>query len=264
VSHTAVSAALVREDSAVQRPVYYISRALRGAKQSYQLLEKMSLALVITSRRLCPYFQAHSIVVLTDQPLKKIMQQPELSDRLMQWSVELSQFDISYRPWTAIKGQVVANFILKFTNLTPTTTPPPPPTLTEPEDPHSWTLNVDGSSRKEGSGAGLILTAPDGCYFKCVLRFLFDASNNEAEYEALIVGLRLAKDIGVSHIRVFSDSQLIVEQIMGEFDTKEDTIRAYRDIALPFARFFNTFHIKHISRAENSKEDEMGQLASAD
>ena len=96
VSSTAVSAALIREDDSVQRPVYYITRALRGAEQNYPLLEKLSLALVTASRRLRPYFQAHSIVVLTDQPLKKVMQQPELSDRLMQWSVELSQFDISY------------------------------------------------------------------------------------------------------------------------------------------------------------------------
>ena len=79
VSNTAVSAALIREDGSVQRPVYYISRALRGAEQNYPLLEKLSLALVIASRRLRPYFQAHSIVVLTDQPLKKVMQQPELS-----------------------------------------------------------------------------------------------------------------------------------------------------------------------------------------
>ena len=75
---------------------------------------------------------------------------------------------------------------------------------------------------------------------------MFDASNNETEYEALIVGLHLARDIGVSHIRVFSDSQLIVGQITREFDAKEDIMWAYRDIALPLARLFNTFHIKHI------------------
>ncbi|GMP37997.1 hypothetical protein CsSME_00021317 [Camellia sinensis var. sinensis] len=264
VSETAVSAALLREDGSVQRPVYYISRALRGAEQNYPLLEKLSLALVIASRRLRPYFQAHSIVVLTDQPLKKVMQQPELSGRLMQWSVELSQFDISYRPRTAIKGQAIADFIMEFTKPTPTTTPPPLPTLTEPEDPHSWTLNVDGSSRREGSGAGIILTSPEGGHFKCALRFLFEASNNEAEYEALLAGLRLAKDIGVSHLRVFSDSQLVVGQMTGDFDAKDDTMRAYRDLALPLARLFNTFHIKHIPRADNSKADEMAQLASAD
>ncbi|XP_028106746.1 uncharacterized protein LOC114305817 [Camellia sinensis] len=178
--------------------------------------------------------------------------------------VELNQFEISSRSRTAIKGQAVADFILEFTNPTPTTAPPPKQFNTEAEDPHSWTLNVDGSSRKECSGASLILTVPEGGYFKCALRFLFDASTNEAEYEALIAGLRLDRDIGVSHIRVFSDSQLIVEQITGEFDAKDDTMQAYREIALPLVRLFNTFHIKHIPRSENSKADEMTQLASAD
>ncbi|XP_028091525.1 uncharacterized protein LOC114291845 [Camellia sinensis] len=90
------------------------------------------------------------------------------------------------------------------------------------------------------------------------------ASNNELEYETLIAGLRLARDIGVSHIWVFSDSLLIVEQITREFDAKKDTMRAYRDITLPLVLLFNTFNIKHISRAKNSKADEMAQLASAD
>ncbi|XP_028061802.1 uncharacterized protein LOC114265232 [Camellia sinensis] len=219
VSNIAVSAALIREDNSVQRPVYYISRALKGAEQNYPLLEKMALTLVIASRCLRPYFQAHSIVVLTDQPLRKVMQQPELSGRLMQWSVELNQFEISYRPRTVIKGD---------------------------------------------SGAGLILTTLEGEYFKCALRFLFDANNNEAEYEALITGLRLARDIGVNHIQVFSDFQLIVRQITEEFDAKEETMRAYKDIAFPLVCLFNTFQIRHISRLENCKADEMAQLASAD
>ncbi|XP_028085991.1 uncharacterized protein LOC114286969 [Camellia sinensis] len=109
----------------------------------------------------------------------------------------------------------------------------------------------------EGSGTGLILTISEDEYFKCALCFLFDANNNETEYEALIASLRLAKDIGVNHIRVFSDSQLIVGQITGKFDAKEETMQAYKDIALPLVRLFNIFQIKHIPRSENSKADEM-------
>ncbi|XP_028101407.1 uncharacterized protein LOC114300744 [Camellia sinensis] len=157
----------------------------------------------------------------------------------------------------------VVDFILEFTNLTPNIPPPLAHFTTNAEDPHSWTLSVDGSSYKEGSEAGLILTTPEGGYFKCTLCLLFDASNNEVEYEALILGLRLAKDIGVSHIHVFSDSQLIVRQITREFNAKEETIRAYRDIALPLVHLFNTFQIRHIPWSENSKADKMTQLASA-
>ena len=86
---------------------------------------------------------------------------------------------------------------------------------------------------------------------------MFEASNNEAEYEALTAGLRLAKDIGVSHLRAFSDFQLVVDQMTGDFDSKEATMRGYRDMALPLARLFNTFHIRNIPRAENSNAAEM-------
>ncbi|XP_028102128.1 uncharacterized protein LOC114301364 [Camellia sinensis] len=163
-----------------------------------------------------------------------------------------------------ITGQAVTDFILEFTNLTPNVPPPQPHFTTDEENPHSWTLSVDGSSCKEGSAAGLILTTPKGEYFKCALRFLFDASNNETKYEALIAGFRMARDIGVNHIQVFGDSQLIVGQIIGEFDAKEEMMRAYRDIAFHLVRCFNTFQIRHIPRSENSKADEIAQLASAD
>ncbi|XP_028092679.1 uncharacterized protein LOC114292866 [Camellia sinensis] len=264
VSNIAVSAALIREDGSVQRSVYYINRALRGAKQNYPLLEKMALALVIASRRLRPYFQAHSIVVLTDQPLKKVMQQLESSSKLMQWSIELSQYEISYRPRTTIKGQAVADFILEFTNPTSNALTVPAHITADTKDLNSWTLSVDSLSRKEGSETGLILTTPEGEYLKCALRFLFTASNNQVEYEALIAGLRLARDIGVDHLRVFSDSRLAVGQITDEFDAKEEAMRSCRDIAFPLTRLFNSFHIRHVPRSQNSHANEMAQLASVD
>lgn len=192
------------------------------------------------------------------------MQQPESFGRLMQWSIELSQYEISYRPRIAIKGQVVVDFILEFTNIDP---PEPPPTVnTTPEevDPHSWTLNVNGSSRKEGSGDGLILTTPEKEDLKFALRFQISASNNEVKYEALIAGLRLARDVGVDCIQVFNDSQLVVGQINGDFDAKEKTMKSYRDVALLLIRLFNSFHIKHIPCSENAQVDEMAQLSSTD
>ncbi|XP_028102735.1 uncharacterized protein LOC114301973 [Camellia sinensis] len=159
---------------------------------------------------------------------------------------------IGENQWKIIKGQTIANFILEFINLTPYMLPPQLQAIPKTGNPHSRALNIDGSSRKEGSGAGLILTTPKGEYFKCALRFLFDTSNNEAEYEALIAGLRLARDIGVDHIQVFNDSQLVVGLITGEFDAKEETMRAYRDIVIPLVCLSKSFQIRHIPRSENS------------
>ena len=116
VSPTAVSAALVREEDKVQKPVYYASRAFRGAKERYPPMEKLAFALVIAARKLKSYFQAHTVIVLTDKPLRQAMSNPEATGRLALWAIKLSEFDIQYRPRTAIKGQVVADFIAEFTN----------------------------------------------------------------------------------------------------------------------------------------------------
>ena len=78
-------------------------------------MEKLALALITTARKLKPYFQAHIIVVLTDQPLKKAMSNPEAVGRMALWAIELSEFHVQYRPQTAMKGQVVADFIAEYT-----------------------------------------------------------------------------------------------------------------------------------------------------
>ena len=95
---------MVREEDGSQKPVYFTSRAICGAEERYPQMEKLAFALVIAARRLKPYFQAHTIVVLTDKPLRKAMNSPEAAGRMALWAIELSEFDIQYRPRTAIKG----------------------------------------------------------------------------------------------------------------------------------------------------------------
>ena len=82
VSQVAVNAALVREEGGSQRPVYFISKAFRGAEERYPRMEKLAFALVTAVRKLKPYFQAHTIIVLTDQPLKRAMSSPEAVERM--------------------------------------------------------------------------------------------------------------------------------------------------------------------------------------
>ena len=97
VLQAAVSAALVREEEGTQRPVYFVSRAFRGAEKRYPRMEKLAFALVTGAWKLKSYFQAHTIVVLTDQPLKRAMSSPEVAGRMALWAIELSKFDIQYR-----------------------------------------------------------------------------------------------------------------------------------------------------------------------
>ena len=120
ISDFSTSVVLVRDKDRVQHPVYYCSRSLRGAEERYSRMEKLILALVTSARKLRPYFQAHTIEVPTEYPMKQVLHKPETSGRLMKWAIELSEFDIRYKPKTAIKGQVLADFVMEFTLAEPT------------------------------------------------------------------------------------------------------------------------------------------------
>ena len=96
VSQAAVSAALVREEDGSQRPIYFISRVFRGAEERYPQMEKLAFALVTTARKLKPYFQVNTIVVLTNKPLRRVMNSPEATGWMALWAVELNEFDIQY------------------------------------------------------------------------------------------------------------------------------------------------------------------------
>ena len=165
VSSFAVSSALIREEERVQKPVYYTSKALKGAEERYSNMEKLAFALLIASRRLKPYFQVHSIIVLTDYPLRKAMNKPDAAGRLIQWSIEMSEFDIDYRPCTAIKAQALADFIAEFTH--------PWEEEGELEQHEVWTVSIDGSSTKDMGGAGIILVSPKKDKFEYAIQLRF-------------------------------------------------------------------------------------------
>ncbi|KAK3012780.1 hypothetical protein RJ639_010216 [Escallonia herrerae] len=137
ISEVAVSTVLIREEEGKQRPVYYISKVLQDVETRYPRIDKVALALVTSARKLRPYFQSHTIVVLTDQPLGKVLQNPDASGRLVNWSVELGEFDIKYQPRTAIKAQALSDFVVECT------IPEDPQQLILSEVSDPWLLYVD-------------------------------------------------------------------------------------------------------------------------
>ncbi|GJZ62982.1 reverse transcriptase domain-containing protein [Tanacetum coccineum] len=197
-----VSAVLMTEREAKQMPIYFVSRALRGPEINYTSMEKLVLALVHASKRLKRYFQAHPIIVITDQPIQQVLSRPEVAGRLQKWSIELGEYAIHYRPRVSVKGQTLADFIVERPE------EDSPDTLMEEAEelPEPWIFFTDRSSCTDGSGAGLILTNPEGMEFTYALRFRFDATNNEAEYEALISGLKIAEQMGVKNLQANVDS----------------------------------------------------------
>jgi hypothetical protein len=143
-------------------------------------------------------------VVVTSFPLRAILHNSNATSNIAKWAAELAEFQLDFQPCHAIKSQVLANFIVEWTpppcalegsNPDPSPTPAgrEGPVFTEPH----WTLFFDGSARQESAGAGVVLVGPGGDQLKYVVRLEFKATNNMAEYEALIFGLSAALSLGV-------------------------------------------------------------------
>ncbi|XP_024177714.1 uncharacterized protein LOC112183573 [Rosa chinensis] len=184
-SSIAVSSALIRKYSDCEYSVYYSGKGYTGAESRYPDIEKITLALL---------------------------------------AIELGELNIKYQPRTAIKGQAAANFIsesIPSHNPTPRSPKLPAP---DPPPPSTWRLYVDGASNKKTSGAGILLISPDDQVYEYALKFAFKASNNTAEYETLIAGLQIAWELGIQHLHIFSDSQLVVNQIPRAKNDKADAL----------------------------------------
>ena len=242
VSDFSTSAVLVRDKERVQHPVYYCSRALREAEERYPKMKKLILALVTVARKLHSYFQAHTIEVPTEYPMKQVLHKPETSGRLIKWAIEPSEFDIRYKPKTAIKGQVLADFVMEFASAEPARD------AQAATDLSIWKLSVDGASNAQGSGAGLILTSLEGIDIEYALRFGFHTSNKEAEYEAVIAGLNLAHSLEVDQLEVYSDSQLVVRQIEDTYEAKSERMILYLQKVRDLLKKFVFIQVKHVPR----------------
>ncbi|XP_059669197.1 uncharacterized protein LOC132314338 [Cornus florida] len=253
ISSIATSVVLIREEWKNQYPVFYISKTMIDAKTQYSKVEKIILALVYTKRKLRHYFESHSIVVLTNYPIRVIFSKPDLSGRITKWAIELSPFDISYEPKVSHKGQALANFLLEYEGK------PEEPDPSEPQ----WELRVYGSSNLTSAGAGIVITTADGTKLQQSIRLTFPAINNEAEYEALLAGLRLANQLQVRCLKVFSDSQLIVNQVTGKYQPKEERMKAYKEAVESVARGYDQIEFYQVPRVENSEVDQLATTASS-
>ena len=182
-----ISLVLIRVDFSVQRPVYYVSKSLHEAEVCYLPLEKAILAVVLGTRKLPHYFQTHTVVVLTQLPLKTILRSVDYTGRVAKLGTILGAFDIKYMSRTSIKGQVLADLVAKFTE-------PPIKELESAKNMDeklvgtisryglpAWEVYVDRASNQKGSGIGLVLIPPKKVIIEKSLRLDFSTTNNEAE-----------------------------------------------------------------------------------
>ncbi|RDX66363.1 rnhA, partial [Mucuna pruriens] len=249
-SEKAISSVLIQEREGEQRPVYFVSKVLQNRETRYSRIDKVALALVTTSWRLRPYFQNFGIVVRTDLPIRQVLGKPDLAGRMVAWSIQLSEFDITFESRGHVKAQAMADFLVEMT-----------PEV-DKNDEGEWFLSVDGSSNHAGSGAGIILEGPAGAFIEQSLHFEFKASNNQAEYEALLAGMKLAKEVGVKKLTAKSDSKLVTGQVNGDYQAKDPQLAKYRERAASTASSFDKFTLLHVPREQNERADLLAKLAS--
>ncbi|XP_030959078.1 uncharacterized protein LOC115981029 [Quercus lobata] len=253
VSPAAVSAALIREEDRVQKPVYYASWVLCGAEERYPPMEKLAFALVTAACKLKPYFQAHTVIILIEKPLRRAMSRPEAAGRLALWAIELSEFDIQYRPRTAIMGQIGLDFIAEFTS----------DEGKGAEEFPQWSIHTDGSSNRQAEGAGIILLSPEGDMVECMVNLDFPTTNNEVEYEALLAGLDLARVAGALSVVIYCDSQVVTNQVNGDYECKNERIKRYLDQVRKRVGDLKAKVIQ-IPRGENEQVDCLAKAASGE
>ncbi|XP_076960638.1 uncharacterized protein LOC143637057 [Bidens hawaiensis] len=261
-SDVSIGAGLHMDKKNFQTPIYYVSRTLTCPETRYSMLKKLVLAQVCAVRRLRRYFQGHPINVLTGYKLKNVLSKLELSGRLAKWAIELGEHAIKYNPRPAIKGQVLADFVTEVPQHKEEECLVEQQPLVPPEQGQFWSLFTDGASNSEGSGAALRLVNPEGHEFTYAIKLDFKNTINEAEYEALLAGLRIAKKLRVKHLEDRVDSMLIAGQINGTYEAKKDVMALYLSQVKDLILQFSSCKVIHIKRSQNKSADALSKLAS--
>jgi ribonuclease HI len=208
---------------------------------------------VLARRKLCHYFEAHPVTVVSSFPLGEIIRNPDAAGRIAKWSVELMGETLAYAPRRAIKSQVLADYVAEWTDMQL----PPPQIQAE-----CWTVYFDGSVMKTGAGASLLFVSPLGEHMRYAVRLHFPASNNMAEYEALLCGLKITIEIGVKRLDVRGDSQLVIDQVMKNASCHDDKMEVYCKAARALEDMFYGIELNHMPRRYNEEADELAKIAS--
>ena len=168
--------------------MYFISEVFSDSKTRYPQTKKLLYDILIAKRKLRHYFESHPVTVVTSVPLGEVVQNWDATGRIVKWALELMGQGITYASWMAIKSLVLANFVAEWTEVQM------PPEVVDQE---YWTMYFDGSLMKKGAGTGLVFVSPLKVFMRYMVHLHFPSSNNVAEYEALINGLRIVVELGI-------------------------------------------------------------------
>jgi ribonuclease HI len=216
---------------------------------------KIAYAIVMASRKLRHYFEAFKVRVTSDRGLGELFRNPEASVRIAKWAAELSKYHITFEPRTTIKSQVLADFIIDWTG--------PARQQEEPSE-KVWTIHCDDAWCYAGAGAAAIITSPTGVKHKYAARLSFAlesdrCTNNIAEYEAVILGLRKLKALGVTTCIIKTDSKVVAGQAEKDYSAKDPALMQYLTAVRSLEKQFKGFTLQHVDRARNEEADALAK-----
>jgi ribonuclease HI len=185
--------------------------------------------------------------------LGEIIRNRDANGRIVKWSVELREFEIEFCPRQAIKLQILADFVSEWTEIQ--MSPPK-------ERPEHLIMYFYVTLHLKGAGTGVLLISPQGEQLKYVLQIHYMASNNGAEYEALIHGLRRAVSLGIKRLLAFGNSKVVIEQVNKEWDCVKDTMDAYCVEIRKLEGHFEGIEFQHVPRNNNIVADVLSKLGS--
>jgi ribonuclease HI len=239
-SHAAVSATLVQEKQEgqvkKQAPVYFVSKVLSPSKKNYTKLEKVLYAVLMASRKLQHCFQAYHIIVPSSQPLKDIMRNREATGSIGKWVAELNEFTIDYVHRSSIQSQALADFIADWT--------PGAQDEEATKDAEAWTVFCEGSWGTFSVGAAVVLVAPSKVKTCYAIKLDFSCTNSIAEYEALLLGLRKLKAMGIRRAILKTDSQVISGHVDKRSKERDPKLEKYLDAVRRLEASFEGFSVK--------------------
>ena len=174
------------------------------------------MAVVHATQKISHYFQAHTIVVLTQFPFRSLLRKADYTGRVAKWAMILEAFDIKYMPRTSIKGQVLADLVTEFIEPLFEESDERPSMdgklvgMISLQEPLPWKVYVNGVANQKGSGVGLVVVSPERIIIEKSLRLGFLATNNEIEYEVLLEGMDMVQKMGGRVVEMFSNLMLVV------------------------------------------------------
>jgi ribonuclease HI len=243
-SHSAVSAALVQEkqDGQVKRqaPIYFVSEVLSLSKKIYTELEKVLYDVLMASRKLQYYFQSYHIIVPSSQPLKDIMRNREATGRIGKWAAELNEFTIDYVHRSSIQSQALADFIAAWM--------PGAQGEEATKNVEAWTVFCDDSWGTFGAGVAAVLVVPSKVRTCYAVKLDFSCTNNIVEFEALLLGLRKLKAMGIRRAILKTDSQVISGHMDKSSKARDPKLEKYLDAVRRLEASFEGFSVRNIPR----------------